>query len=523
MGGGPARDAPDNGGNSKQRRRVVVIGGGGPAGLAALRVFLERPQLTGSDASWEIQAYEARSDVGGLWLSDHPDTAEGSNALHLDAPEPWTPPVSPQYDSLTTNVANPIMAFHDFLFPPETPLYPHGTYVQKYLASYADYYGLRRFIQFNAPVRDLRWDAQSSKWIVRRDILTSSSPGEAQSVRQVEDVFDAAIIATGRYQVPYRPPISGLADWEKAGRRTMHSVSYRKPSIFDGLVVLVVGAMASGVDISRDAVGVASTILLSSSRGVYSNDESVKHRARLVELRAKDGVALYADGKIDQGIDLVVFATGYRIAFPFFQDLKHQGPPRHPSPDHLVLSDYSIYPLAQHTFPLKDYSPHTLAIMGLPRGLTIFRALDTQAQAIATVFLEPAPWNQQREEYLLQRRFLAMKRKHNGNFSEMAKHFHDVISDGDPDLDTWITYRTSLLELAGRQEWAIEPWEIELNELGDVMRKEWVTLVEEGVADEWLKGVGLGGMSEWIDFMWKVVRHARARKMTLSILDAINL
>lgn len=194
MGGGPARSTPSVGDRSNHRRRVAIIGGGGPAGLAAIRVFLERPQLTGQDASWEIQAFEAKRDVGGIWLAAPPDTSSSSTQLQSDVQNHWNLPVSPRYDSLTTNVANPIMAFHDFLFPPETPLYPGAATVQKYLSSFADHHNLRRFIQFNTPVRDLRWDANSSQWIVRRDVFSSSSLGEPESPRQVEDTFDAADI-----------------------------------------------------------------------------------------------------------------------------------------------------------------------------------------------------------------------------------------------------------------------------------------------------------------------------------------
>lgn len=526
MGGGPARSTPSLGDRSKQRRRLVVIGGGGPAGLAALRVFLERPQLTGQDASWEIQAFEAKRDVGGVWLAAPPDTAGSSNQLQSDLQDRWKLPVSPRYESLTINVANPVMAFHDFLFPPETPLYPGGSTVQKYLSSFADHHGLRKFIQFNSPVQDLRWDTNSSKWIVRRDVVSSSPTGELKSTRQVEDAFDAAVIATGRYQMPYRPPIAGLAEWEAAGRKTIHSVIYREPSPFKGLVLLVVGAASSGLDISRDSVGVASKVLLSSTTGVYSNDESVKLRARLVELRGEDGTAVYDDGHSDQGIDLVVFATGYRLAYPFLQDLKYGAPPKNPSSDHLLATNYSIFPLARHTFPLTDYSPHTLAIMGLPKDLAVFRGLESQAQAVATVFLEPASWDQQREESIFEQRFSILERKFNGNYSEVAKHFHELVSD-DPELDSWLTHRRGLLELAGpyAREWAIPPWEVELGgyQPGGILRKEWLTLVKEGVADEWVKGVGFGGIQDWVDLMWKVIRHAQERDAPVSFLDELHL
>lgn len=45
-----------------QRRKWVAVVGGGPAGLAFLRAFKE------SGLDWEVVLFEARDQIGGVWL-----------------------------------------------------------------------------------------------------------------------------------------------------------------------------------------------------------------------------------------------------------------------------------------------------------------------------------------------------------------------------------------------------------------------------------------------------------------------
>lgn len=47
---------------ASQRQKRVAVVGGGPAGLAFLRVFKE----LGFD--WEVVLFEARDEIGGVWL-----------------------------------------------------------------------------------------------------------------------------------------------------------------------------------------------------------------------------------------------------------------------------------------------------------------------------------------------------------------------------------------------------------------------------------------------------------------------
>lgn len=78
-------------------RRICVVGAG-VAGLAALKVIKERPEYI--NLEWSVTVYERQSQLGGVW---RPSPPEGD------------PPLTPLYDSVTTNLPHPVMAYTDFV------------------------------------------------------------------------------------------------------------------------------------------------------------------------------------------------------------------------------------------------------------------------------------------------------------------------------------------------------------------------------------------------------------------------
>jgi hypothetical protein len=58
--------------------------------------------------------------------------------------------------------------------------------------------------------------------------------------------FDAVVVATGRFNAPYIPPISGLSEWSKRfPGRISHSRQYRRPEPYTNETILIVGAAVS--------------------------------------------------------------------------------------------------------------------------------------------------------------------------------------------------------------------------------------------------------------------------------------
>lgn len=186
--------------SSTCRKRLAVIGGGGASGLATLRIMRERAEFKDLTPSWELCAFEARRDVGGIWL---PEASSERTAY----PGQEAVPSTPLYQSLTTNIPHPIMAYHDFPFLPETPLFPHASVVLQYLEQYAAQFHLRQYIRFNTRVISVRWDPGASLWRVK---LSNSSE---------EEQFDAIAVANGHYGLPYTPSIPGLQEWVDSGKK----------------------------------------------------------------------------------------------------------------------------------------------------------------------------------------------------------------------------------------------------------------------------------------------------------------
>lgn len=71
------------------------------------------------------------------------------------------------------------------------------------------------------------------------------------------EVFDAVVVCNGHYSDPRRPEIPGMGEFPG---RLLHSHSYRQNTPFAGMTVVVIGASASGEDISREIALVADKV-----------------------------------------------------------------------------------------------------------------------------------------------------------------------------------------------------------------------------------------------------------------------
>lgn len=212
-------------------RRIAIIGAG-PSGVAAAKYLLAE------EAFDKIDVFEQRSNVGGVWNY----TAEADDQMrHVPRTNPHEPlerpvwrdsvgrkqPVfiSPMYNALETNIPYPLMQFSDLEFPKDTQLFPPREVVLSYLERYAE--DMRHLIRFSTQVVDvhLQMDGYHPRWLVRtQDILTTAT----------EDLtYDAVIIASGHYNVPYIPDILGAQAWDRAYPRAMiHSKFYRSRDQF---------------------------------------------------------------------------------------------------------------------------------------------------------------------------------------------------------------------------------------------------------------------------------------------------
>ncbi|ESK89651.1 flavin-containing monooxygenase [Moniliophthora roreri MCA 2997] len=272
-------------------RRIMIVGAG-PAGLAALKVLLETPQV--KSGHWIVNSFEAREKVGGIW-----NPAEAVD----------DPPLTPLYDSLTTNIPHPVMAFTSHPFPPSTPIFPPAVTVQTYLEDYTSHFNLTPHIQFNTTVRDITWLNSRNLW--------SATLSTDQTVEKRE--YHTVIVANGHFRKPRYPDTLGLSEWRKAGR-TSHSSWYRRPSDLALTVrkVVVVGNGPSGQDIvaelAEHGITVIHSVLVQSA---VSDSDSIKKRGAILRFHPDLSTVIFKDGSVETHVDHCILATGYEMEFPF--------------------------------------------------------------------------------------------------------------------------------------------------------------------------------------------------------------
>ncbi|KAH7926682.1 FAD/NAD(P)-binding domain-containing protein [Leucogyrophana mollusca] len=457
-------------------KRICVIGAG-PSGLAALKVISESPQYKAG--RWSITAFEDRTNVGGVWLP---------------APPVDNPPLTPLYDSLTTNLPHPVMAYTSHSFPPSTPLFPNAAAVQAYLESFASHFNLLPLIRLNTTVTGAKWEAPI--WTI------TLSTGEVLP-------FDHVIVANGHYRLPRIPDTPGLSEWMATGKAS-HSAWYRRPHNI-GDVVLVVGGGPSGKDISAEMCSVAKVVIHSATGTSPEDIGNLKRRGRVIEFKS-DGQVVFEDGTSEQAIDHCILATGYQMDFPFFEDsviLASIPPPSPPLPRDLFNSSYHVYPLAKHLFPLQShYPPSSLAFMGLLIRVAPFPLLEAQARAIVRVFSDPSSLDTTHEAIDIITRSEQLQAAGALTPLQLSKAWHRFEEHQQFD------YRNEMYEFAGRSrpsdEVIVVPdWEREMYHEKELLRTAWREVEQRGEAEKWVKGVGEGGVQEWVELMRSLLRWAK--------------
>ncbi|KAF7729235.1 hypothetical protein EC973_004765 [Apophysomyces ossiformis] len=285
--------------------RIAVIGAG-PSGLAAAKALLDEGTFQ------KIVVFERNAEIGGTWIYSpevNPQPPIPSvDVLEVDPPESKNIILSPIYDALHTNLPHPVMAYRDFPFPKDTPLFPSHDLVLAYLRLFAKHFQLETMIRFHSCVT--RAERLSGGWVLSIEDATH---------RYVE-TFDAVIVATGHYSIPHIPDIEGL---KETNIEIMHSREYRRADTFRDKVICVVGAGSSGVDIVRETSKTARKVYHSVRNRLDPSSVQQARSDNLIEIGSIRSVRLNRiesdDGVFN--VDVLIFATGYlrsHIGIPLF-------------------------------------------------------------------------------------------------------------------------------------------------------------------------------------------------------------
>jgi dimethylaniline monooxygenase (N-oxide forming) len=321
---------------------TTAIIGAGSSGLTVLKALLE--------AGLPAVCFERGSKVGGNWVFDNDNRQ------------------SRIYRSLRINTSRGRMQFSDFPMPADYPDYASHEQVARYFEAYAEAFRLKPRIRFCAAVE--RVEPSPSGYRVR------TSDGAEQE-------FGAVIVGNGHHWDPAFPDPMPPGKLAGLVMHSHEYVSPNEPQQLRGKRVVVVGIGNSAVDIASELASVGSEVVLSVRRGAWVLPKFIFGRpidrpgiipASLSD-ELKTGVAelwyrllvgspgpyglpppdhrlghahptlsdellpLLRDGKIEARpailrfahravefadgssfrADAVVFCTGYKVTFPFFE------------------------------------------------------------------------------------------------------------------------------------------------------------------------------------------------------------
>ena len=321
------------------------------------------------------------------------------------------------------------MAFTDRPFP-YGPFVPHWI-PRQYIEDYFSWHQMDSALVLNTTVEDVSC-AGRERW----KLTLRKYDATCNIDRWWSEEFDALILANGHYSVPYIPAVNGLRQFlSKFENRVEHSKTYRIPHVYANQSVLVIGNSASGHDVMTQLLQsglTRSPIYVSRrSRSRWDGDQpppGVVWKPVISEYRS-DGTIVFVDGSTLNNIDKVIYCTGYKPSYPFW-NVSANGRPLYNYEKDCLINNY------QHTF-VTDFP--TLGFIGFPRVLT-FRSMEYQAIAIARLWCgrneKPLPPITEQKAWLERRAEHTQRER---------RKFHQIEWDYGETME-WFRY---LFELAG--------------------------------------------------------------------------
>ncbi|GAP86519.2 putative fad dependent oxidoreductase protein [Rosellinia necatrix] len=393
-------------------KNVAVIGAGISGVVSAAHLLKE---------GFRVTVFERTGTIGGVWYYDE--------RVDLDPPFPntvpevqdWTDletegltvaealrlhgPPGPCYAGLKNNVPTTLMKSSLLPWPAGTEEFIDQGRIVQYLEDIAKLCNVVGNVQFHTRVESVLKPEGDTQWKVKTS--TVHVEGDTFSKTRRSEGFDAVVVASGHYHVPFVPDIPGLSDWK--GRfpgRVIHSKSYRTPAPFKGKTVLLIGAGASSLDIAREVDALGGKVYQSRRESKYDLTASrlpqaIKRVAMVGEFIINEeaasepqcngnsggmipGRAVLEDGTTLENIDYVVVATGYITSYPFLEGLQQPLVAWEDAGERtLITADgYTTHNLHKDIFYIPD---PTLVFVGVSQLVSTFSLFDFQAKVMAKV------------------------------------------------------------------------------------------------------------------------------------------
>lgn len=320
--------------------KICVIGAG-PCGITTAKNLLQQG-LT------DFTVFEKNHRLGGNWVFD--ETNEHSSV----------------YETTHIISSKRLSQFEDYPMPFEYSDYPSHSQILRYFEDYAEHFGVNDYIQFNTCVERVI-PLSENEWLV--------SYKNEKGIH--EEIFNYVLVANGHHWDPIMPTVCGEFSGE-----ILHSHQYKCSAPFKGKRVLVVGGGNSACDIAVEISRHSPKTCISLRRGQHIfpkfvfgkptdimfsfvnwmpywpkqllaaaiiriiqgrypkyhlekpkckpqeihptiNSELLYYirHGKIQPRRAIDrfdgNTVHFVDGRQDE-FDVIIFATGYQISFPFF-------------------------------------------------------------------------------------------------------------------------------------------------------------------------------------------------------------
>ncbi|ROV88309.1 hypothetical protein VMCG_10479 [Cytospora schulzeri] len=373
--------------------RSVAVIGAGPAGAAAADALAKEERFE------TVRVFDRRSLAGGTWvytpdaslkIPDLRDLLEGNADSPVPVPSnlPAETPKSVAVNNQEVRYAD--TALHEHLHGNHVPSlfggiaeprgagpgapFKHREVVREWIEGVFVHNGLQKFLELNTTVE--RAEKKGSKWVLtlRKEL--------GQRNYWWEERFDALIVASGHYNVPWMPKIDGLVEFDaKFPGRILHAKHFRDGSRYHGKRVIVVGGSVSAYEIIGEVLPYAQHPVYASLRGDPDpafgwkpwKDPHIAVQKQITRLDPTSGRIFFEDDTYLDDVDHVIFGTGYTFSLPFLPVVQER----------IRRAHRRIPGIWQHTWNIDD---PTLALIGMLNGGFTFRVYEWQAVAVARFF-----------------------------------------------------------------------------------------------------------------------------------------